>query len=359
MASILPRNGSYQVKVRRKGAPTMTRTFDLKRDAEIWAREVERDIQRGNLANLAKNATTTLFGVVADRYDDEVVPKLKGKSAKTYVAAAKKKFGSHFIGSIHSSDISGWREELLESGLSAQSVVHRMNTLSSIFAYAESEMEIILPLGNQARLSKRPSLPRARKRRLRAQELDYLLRGASQAQKRVVGLVEIIVIGIETTMRLGELLTLRWSDLDLDRRTAHLRETKNGDERTVALSPTAVAALHAIPRREGHDRVFAWSRADSFEKAWSRCKERAVAAYAADCRKQHRNPDPNFLDDLRFHDLRHEGTSRLFEAGLGIMDVASMTGHKSLTQLLEYTHIEAEGLARRLAQASNGGSSGA
>jgi integrase len=331
----------------------MTRTFDLKKDAEVWAREVERDIQRGNLANLAKNATTTLFGVVADRYENEVVPKLKGKSAKTYVAAAKQKFGRHFIGSIHSADISEWRDELLASGLSAQSVVHRMNTLSSIFAYAESEMKIVLPLGNQARLSIRPSLPPARKRRLRAQELDYLLLGAARAQKRVVGLVEIIALGIETTMRLGELLTLQWSDIDLDRSIAHLRKTKNGDERTVALSPTAVAALRAIPRREGHDRVFAWSRADSFEKAWSRCKERAVAAYAADCCDQRRDADPNFLDDLHFHDLRHEGTSRLFEAGLGIMDVASMTGHKSLTQLLKYTHIAAEGLARRLAQTSN------
>ena len=79
-----------------------------------------------------------------------------------------------------------------------------------------------------------------------------------------------------------------------------------------------------------------------------RCKARALEAYREDCAASGTKPDPAFLSDLRFHDLRHEATSRLFEKGLGIMEVASMTGHKSLAMLKRYTHVEAEKLAAKL-----------
>jgi len=97
--------------------------------------------------------------------------------------------------------------------------------------------------------------------------------------------------------------------------------------------------------------VFSWKpnkENGSFEKLWQRCKARALAAYQADCAKTAKKPDPAFLADLHFHDLRHEATSRLFEKGLGVMEVASMTGHKSLSMLKRYTHIEAEKLAKKL-----------
>lgn len=85
---------------------------------------------------------------------------------------------------------------------------------------------------------------------------------------------------------------------------------------------------------------------DSFENAWRRCKARALRLYAEAVPPEAR--DPHFLHDLRFHDTRHEATSRLFEKGLGIMEVASMTGHKSMTMLRRYTHIDAEILAAKL-----------
>ena len=54
------------------------------------------------------------------------------------------------------------------------------------------------------------------------------------------------------------------------------------------------------------------------------------------------------IENLRFHDLRHEATTRLFEKGLNIMEVASITGHKDLRMLRRYTHLKAEDLARKL-----------
>ena len=159
-------------------------------------------------------------------------------------------------------------------------------------------------------------------------------------------------------MRMGELFSLRWERIEIDAQeakkpstgAAHLVDTKNGESRTVALSSVAVAALLALPRRiDG--RVFSWKpnhENGSFEKVWQRTLARALAAYQADCAAARKKPDPAFLTDLRFHDLRHEATSRLFEKGLGVMEVASMTGHKSLSMLKRYTHVEARRLAKKL-----------
>ena len=109
----------------------------------------------------------------------------------------------------------------------------------------------------------------------------------------------------------------------------------------------ALDALRALPRRiDG--RVFGWEYHTSVAPVWQRCVTRAQRLYVADCEKAGTKPDPAFLADLRFHDLRHEATSRLFEKGLGIMEVASMTGHKSLAMLQRYTHVEAEKLAAKL-----------
>ena len=257
------------------------------------------------------------------------------------------RFGSWFLGAVRSVDVAAWRNDLEAVGYSPQSVIHRLASLSNLFTYAEQEMSITLPTGNPVRAIRKPAKPKGRDRRLRPGELDALLRGAAAARSQVVGLPQIITLAVETSMRLGELLGLEWKHIDLVERTAHLVDTKNGESRTVALSSAAVNALRALPRRlDG--RVFGWQNKDSFEKAWARCKARALAAYQTDCAAQGAKPDPAFLADLRFHDLRHEATSRLFEKGLGVMDVASMTGHKSLAMLKRYTHVEAKKLAAKL-----------
>ena len=349
MAHIEKRPAGYRAQVRKRGMPSISRTFDLKADAEAWAREIERELQRGNVAAATNEAGRVTLGRVVERYTSAVLPRLRSKGAAGYVRACDAKFGAFFLGSVRSVDVAAWRDELLKDGLSAQSVIHHLNVLSSLFSYAEKELSIPLPAGNPAKAIRKPAAPKSRDRRLRPGELDALLE-AADATKRTPGLRQIIILAVETSMRLGELLGLEWKRIDMTRKTAHLVDTKNGESRTVALSSAAIDALRAmqaLPRRiDG--RVFGWAAADSFEKAWVRCKVRALEAYREGCEKSGTKPDPAFLADLRFHDLRHEATSRLFEKGLGIMEVASMTGHKSLAMLKRYTHVEAEKLAAKL-----------
>ena len=346
MATFVQRKNGWQAKVRRRGMPSISRTFDLKADAEAWAREVEREAQRGNVGALRDDAGRTTLAQVVELYVAGPVQLLASRADVTrYMDAARARFGSFFLSAIRGVDVAAWRDELLNSGLSAQSVIHHLNALSGLFAFVEKELSIDLPAGNPVRKVRKPAMPKSRDRRLRPGELDALVNAASAP-----GLRQIIILAVESSMRLGELLGLEWGRVNLTRKTAHLVDTKNGESRTVALSSAALEALramHALPRRlDG--RVFGWAAADSFEKTWVRCKARALEAYREECEKAGTKPDPSFLADLRFHDLRHEATSRLFEKGLGIMEVASMTGHKSLAMLKRYTHVEAEKLAAKL-----------
>ena len=92
-----------------------------------------------------------------------------------------------------------------------------------------------------------------------------------------------------------------------------------------------MTAISSLPRHFKDGRVFwTWSRADSLENAWRR------AVKAAD------------IADFRFHDLRHEAVSRLFERGLNVMEVSAISGHKNLQMLRRYTHLKAEDLAQKL-----------
>jgi len=348
MASILQRGDGWQAKVRRKGAPTISRTFDLKADAEAWSREIEREHQRGNVAALRNDAGRITIAEVMDAYVAGPVQAMRtAKDAAQRLSRAREKFGLLFLANVRGIDVGKWRDELLRSGLSPQTVIHHLNALSALFTFAQQDLSIDLPSGNPCRAVRKPSLPKARDRRVTEDELRYLLAAAQPAQGRTPGMRECVVLAVESSMRMGELLGLEWNRIDLQRRTAHLPRTKNGESRTVALSSAAVQALQGLPRRiDG--RVFGWRASGTLHQVWLRTLARARKQYEADCAAQGARPDPAFLTDLRFHDLRHEATSRLFEKGLGIMEVASMTGHKSLSMLKRYTHIEAEKLAQKL-----------
>ncbi len=141
----------------------------------------------------------------------------------------------------------------------------------------------------------------------------------------------IIQFAIETGMRRGELLNIRWSDVDLDRHTLHIPETKNGHPRTVPLSPEAIQVLGSVARDD--ERVFP-TTPNALRLAWKRLTKRAG------------------VNDLHFHDLRHEAISRFFERGLTIPEVALISGHRDFRQLFRYTHLRAEDVAKKLSRLS-------
>ncbi|KIM00530.1 Shufflon-specific DNA recombinase [Paramagnetospirillum magnetotacticum MS-1] len=141
----------------------------------------------------------------------------------------------------------------------------------------------------------------------------------------------MIILAIETGMRRGEQLSMRWADIDLDRRVVHLSMTKNGSPRDVPLSTLAVETLRGLyAASDRHPEVVFNVSPNAVRLAWNRLRIRAG------------------IPDINFHDLRHEGVSRLFEKGFDMMEVATISGHKTLSMLRRYTHLRAEDLAQRL-----------
>jgi integrase len=188
-----------------------------------------------------------------------------------------------------------------------------------------SEWGFNLP-GNPAANLRKPKQPKGRTRRLEGDEGQRLMM-ACQASDNPY-LAPLVTLAIETAMRRGELLGLDWDDLHLDQNYVHLALTKNGTSRDVPLSPKARQTIEALPRSIS-GRVIP-VHPEALKGLWHRATRRAD------------------ITGLRFHDLRHEATTRFFEKGLGVMEVAAITGHKDLRMLQRYVQLRPEDLARKL-----------
>jgi integrase len=360
--AVIQYRGPYQFRVliRRQGFPTFTRTFELKRDAETWSAAVEAAIGLRDFAELRRlTATgTELGGTIADvidRWERDVLPNRGNmRSERPQVRRLRDHLGKLTTTMLSPIDVVNYRDARLAAKAAPGTVRAELNLLSVILSHAISEWGV-QGLRNVVRDVRKPALPRGRDRRVSELELQYLLRAARHAppdrphETPARGLAPLIVLAVETSMRLGELIGLSWRDVDEKHRTAHLPKTKNGHSRTVALSSNAVAALAELAKVKRIDgKVFDWAASDSVSHPFRRCVERARSLYLADCEAAREKPAATFLRDVRFHDLRHEATSRLFEKGLGVMEVASMTGHRSLAMLARYTHVEARKVAQKL-----------
>ena len=346
MATIRKRgNLQWQAIVKRRGYPLTSKTFEVRKDAEAWARSIERDMDRGQYMP-RNDAEQTLLHELIERYRRDVLPTKRGAHFGTSLRVLDDRLGRYSLAAITSKVVADLRDARLRSGLSASTVKQEVGLLSRIIDLAGKEWGIALPV-NPCKMVSRPPEHNARDRRLAQDEEPFLLAACAPP------LAALVRLALESAARLGELLSLRWDDVDLEKRVAIIRGidgrgTKNGDPlRALPLSSAAVAVLEGMPRTGV--RVFHWQASDSVNKTWKRAIERAKATYVLDCKRAGRVPRAEFLAELRFHDLRHEATSRLFERGVfDSMEVAGITGQKTLAMLKRYTHLRAEDLAKKL-----------
>lgn len=336
MATIRKRGElQWQAIVKRKGFPSQSKTFLTRKDADAWATVVESEMVRGVFLSRTSAERTTL-GECLDDYEKEVTPTKRGASQEKYrlTVLRRSKLAPMFMAAIRVRDVVAFRDGRLKEGVAANTVKNDLNTLSAVFEHARREWEINVP--NPVRDVKRPSPPPGRDRRLVGDEETRLLSACDKSRSRQLG--SAVRLSIETAMRLSELCSLDWKDIDLSLRVAKLRgkdgrETKNKDTfRSVPLSPEAAAVLKGLMGKSNRTagRVFLSSSITLQHAFRTACKNAGI-------------------EDFRWHDLRHEATSRLFERGVfDSMEVASITGHKTLTMLKRYTHLKAEDLARKL-----------
>lgn len=285
--------------------------------------QVELEMERGIFESTA-TAERTLVSELLQRFWDDVASNYKSADVTQYSIGYLKKV----LGHIHlidlSVDVARDFKEYRLGLVSGDTVRKEMSLLKRMIDYAMQEWNIHLPKGNPFDKLSLPPKGKARERRLISGEFEIIKREA-EVYGGYIGV--IFQLAVETAMRRGEIINLCWKHINLEKRTAFLPETKNGSSRTVPLSLRAIQLFAGLERTD--EKVFPIN-GDSVGKAFRRVTDRAG------------------IEDLRFHDLRHEATSRLFEKGLQLMEVSAITGHKDLAMLKRYTHLDAEKLALKL-----------
>lgn len=307
-------------------------------------------MDRGVFVSRAEVERTTLRDLI-ERYRVEVLPSKRGKHFGPALKVLDEHLGNYSLAALSPKLVAGFRDKRTKAGLSASTVKKEINLLSKLIDLSGKEWGVALS-ANPCAMVSRPVEKNARERRLSEDEERYLLKACAPP------MAPLVRLALSSAARLGELLSVNWSDVDLKKRVVLIRgidggKTKNEDPfRAVPLSSAAVSVfeeLKALPLSIDGRVFYWWKASDSFNKSWVRAVARAQKTYAEDCGKAGKKPDAAFLVDLRFHDLRHEATSRLFERGVfDSMEVASITGHKTLQMLKRYTHLRAEDLAKKL-----------
>lgn len=242
--------------------------------------------------------------------------------------------GDLSFGEIKQAHVAAYRDKRLATRnprdaskmIGTATVKLEMMLLSHVFTTAANEWGME-GMANPVENVKKPKAPPGRTRRLTRWEEKRLLRGAWAHSNKE--LYVIIVLALETAMRQGEILSLRWENICWRKRTVLLPLTKNGDPREVPLSKAARQVLRAnlSPKQEG--RVFSYT-SHGLRSSW-RLLIKGLA-----------------IENFHFHDLRHSAISSLLERGLNTIEVSAISGHKSMVMLKRYSHLLTHKLVAKL-----------
>ncbi len=246
MATLRKRGSSWHAQVRRKGYPALTRSFESKADALAWARDKERGIDRADLPSNPRDLKTLTVGDLLRRYGETVTPVKRGAAVESYRLRVllRSELAAVALDKLTTAAVARYRDERLAQ-VSPGTVRRELAILQHCFEIARREWDIVLAR-NPLREIGLPAPGAARVRRVVASEHHKIADALQRSAVWYLG--PLITLAIETAMRRGELLSLRWDSIDFDSRTAQLAQTKNGHPRTVPLSPTAIAVLRNIAR---------------------------------------------------------------------------------------------------------------
>lgn len=337
---------SYRVQIRIKGNPAESATFDRLTDAKAWAAKTEGEIRAGRYFGESKRHT--LNELVAS-YTAAASGELKSwADVKRRLDWWCDKAGDELLATITPKRIAALRDELLatpkkrgEGERTGADVNRTLAALSSAMSHAVKELGWIER--NPCERVKKFKEPPGRVRYLTDEELPRLL--AAVRASPHPDLLPAVLLSLTTGARAGEVLGLRWSQIDFTGRTITLQhgETKNDAGRALPLSADVADLLkeRAKVRRIDDDRVF--PPADGCRDVWLNAPwKAALVAAGIDVKPSARKGRPKtecMTSSFHFHDLRHTAASYLTMAGVGAIEVARVLGHKTLQMSLKYSHL--------------------
>jgi len=320
-------SGKWQVQVRRAGTKPITKSFHKKSDAAEWARWIEAKVDRRDLPQDPKQLDNITLKSLLERYRDEIITKKRCTEQETSMIDAfisrKPKLVLLSLSCILPSHFAVYRDERLKT-VKPATICRELGLFHHAYVIGAKEWDLPIVTNPLSKISK-PQINNMRERCLSDNELDIILTQSTICKNKLIQ--PIILFAIETAMRRGEILNAKWKHVNWDARTLHIPEAKNGHKRDIPLTSQAVKILQSLDR--DHTRIFP-TTANTVKMAWQRIMRRAE------------------IEDLHFHDLRHEAISRFFEKGLSVAEVALISGHRDFRQLFRYTHLKAENLVDKI-----------
>ncbi|WP_179353332.1 site-specific integrase [Pseudomonas fluorescens] len=331
-----------QIRLFRDGAQVYqeSQTFARKQAAQAWVRRREAELDQPGAIERAKRKGVTVQDMIKQYLDEmeKVRPLGKTKEA-TLSAIAATEFGQTVDSAINSQrlvDFALWRMSEEGGGVQPQTAGNDLAHLGAVLSIArpawgyEVDTHAMADARKVLRKLGYNMKSRERDRRPTQIELDKILEYFFEMLTRrptVIHMPKIIAFAIFSTRRMDEICRILWEDLDEIRQAVKVRDMKNpgqkiGNDVWCHLPDEAWQIVSSMPRE--CPEIFPYC-SDSVGTAWARaCKMTGIV-------------------DLHFHDLRHEGVSRLFEMDWDIPRVASVSGHRDWNSLRRYTHVEGRG----------------
>lgn len=330
------RETTYRVIIRRKGYPVLSKTFPTKKDATSWAREHDREAKLSQAWASDRGGRKTVSQAI-ERYVEDYTG--RDPTKLTRLAWWKEEIGDVKLADINPTLIADCLAKLargkaqhrkgdeivnLNRKRSGPTVNRYHGAISIVLEKAKREWHWIAE--NPAKKVTRKKENKGIVRYLSDDERTALLKACRESPWDRLYL--LVILALSTGARQGELLNLRYSDLDLKKGEATLEDTKNNERRVLPLLPVVVDEIYSLTRRLDSDLLFPSNKDPSkpytFRSSWE------IALKAAK------------IEDFRFHDLRHSCASYLAMDGATLLEIADVLGHKTLAMVKRYSHLSSD-----------------
>ncbi len=317
----------YKVRIRIKGQRTVTKTFPNRSTAKKWITQTEAAIQERRYNRTAASEKHTIKDLITE-YMQVKLPE-RGKDRVTVEGELKwwlKHMGHYVLADVTAPLVTEYRYKLeKESSRKPATIVRYISSLSVCFKFAVQELGWLDD--NPVLKVAKPKLKNERTRFLSDDERKCLLDACKATSSQY--LYTIVLIALSTGARQGEILNLRWKNIDFNKRTMYLLDTKNGESRSVPLYDLVVDRLKQLNKVRRIETDFLFPRRDGkkpieIKRQWLKAVDNAR------------------LVDFKFHDLRHTAASYLAKHGATLLEIAQVLGHKQLKMVKRYAHLTDE-----------------
>lgn len=327
---------TYRVRIRLHGYPNISESFPTRREAREWSAKMEGEVRLGRY--FGRETKEKTFGDLLDRYIEQETPQ-NPKAFQKYKAQLlwwKKHLNDYYLCHIAPSVICELKDKLLKEKtprgtLRSQSTANRyLAALSCAFSIAVKEWNWLKE--NPVSKISRYKEGKPRERFLTKEEIERLLIACKKSKSP--HLYSVTLFAVCSGARRGEILGLKWKDVDFERQTATFRETKNGETRTIPLGSALLICLLEEREKRTVLSEYVFPRIDGtgpadIRAAWEKVAEETGLS-------------------ICFHTLRHTAASHLTMGGASMMEVGAILGHKTLAMVKRYSHLSVSATAKVL-----------